>query len=171
MADPSPRQASGAPAANTHGGLMVCLATGLGVGRVRWASGTVGGALWGLPLAYLLGQVRLPIRVVVIVAICAAGIPICTAACRRLGGAKDPGSIVLDEIASMPMTFFLIPMTGLQVVFAGFLLNRAFDIAKPAPARQLEHLPEGLGVMADDWAAGIYSCLVLHLLVWLDVFA
>jgi phosphatidylglycerophosphatase A len=44
----------------------------------------------------------------------------------------------------------------------GFILFRAFDIWKPFPARQLEHLPGGWGIMADDWMAGIYAALVLH---------
>ena len=43
----------------------------------------------------------------------------------------------------------------------GFLLHRLFDITKPPPAAQLEGLPDGLGVMADDLAAAIYAALVL----------
>jgi phosphatidylglycerophosphatase A len=149
--------------------LATLLATGLGVGWSPWASGTVGAAVWGMPLAYLLETVPLPARIVAILVISAVGIPICTVAVRALGGKKDPGTIVLDEIASLPITFFLVPMTTIHpvLVLIGFLLNRGFDIVKPAPARQLEHLPDGLGIMADDWVAGIYSCLALHLLIWL----
>ena len=44
---------------------------------------------------------------------------------------------------------------------AGFLLHRLFDITKPPPARQLERLPDGLGVMADDVMASVYACLAL----------
>ncbi len=100
-----------------------------------------------------------------IAAVCAAGIPICTVAARRLGGRKDPGAIVLDEIASLPITFLMLPLQP-TVVVAGFLLHRFFDILKPQPARALERLPDGFGIMADDWIAGIYSNLALHLLVW-----
>jgi phosphatidylglycerophosphatase A len=50
---------------------------------------------------------------------------------------------------------------------AGFLLHRLFDITKPPPAAQLENLPEGLGVMADDLAAAIYACVVLYGIAWL----
>jgi phosphatidylglycerophosphatase A len=156
QADPSDRRTP----------LVTLLATGLGVGWSPWASGTVGAAIWGMPLAFLLTLAPLPVRIVAIVVIAAAGVPICTAAARDLGGKKDPGTIVLDEIASMPMTFFLVPMTNPSLALLGFFLNRAFDIAKPPPARQLEHLPDGLGIMADDWAAGVYSCLILHLLIW-----
>jgi phosphatidylglycerophosphatase A len=42
------------------------------------------------------------------------------------------------------------------------------DITKPPPARQLERLPEGLGVMADDWMAGAYACVLMTGLAWLD---
>ena len=69
----------------------------------------------------------------------------------------------------MPITFFLVApqhLTRPEIVLAGFVLNRIFDIIKPSPARNFEKLPDGLGIMADDWIAGIYSCLVLHLLLW-----
>ena len=72
----------------------------------------------------------------------------------------------MDEIVSMPITFLAVPMSSPWVVLAGFVLNRLLDIVKPPPARRLEDLPGGLGVMADDWAAGIYSCVILHLLSW-----
>lgn len=148
--------------------IAVVLATGLGIGRIPWAPGTFG-TLLGLPLAWTIG--RLPsaaLQAAVIVAVCAAGIPICTLAARRLR-AKDPGAIVLDEIASLPMTFFLVPFNAWTIV-AGFLLHRLFDITKPPPARQLERLPEGLGIMADDWIAGLYSNVALRLLVWSGIF-
>jgi phosphatidylglycerophosphatase A len=51
-------------------------------------------------------------------------------------------------------------------MMVGFALHRFFDIAKVPPARQLERLPEGLGIMADDWAAGVYSSLTLHAILW-----
>lgn len=144
----------------------VFLATGTWLGRSPVAPGTVG-TLWGIPLAWGIGLLpSVWIQVGVILAICAVGVPLCTAAVRRLGGAKDPGCIVFDEIASLPITFFLVPMNHWMVVVVGFLLHRLFDITKPPPARQLEALPEGLGIMADDWAAGVYSNLALQLLVW-----
>lgn len=153
-------------------GWAVWIATGSWVGLYTFAPGTWG-ALWGLPLAW--GVSMLPafwMQALVIVAICTAGIPICTAAARRMGGKKDPGSIVLDEIASLPITFFCLPFDHFPwdrpaVIVAGFLLHRFFDILKPQPARSLERLPEGFGIMADDWIAGIYSNLALRLVIWL----
>ncbi|MFP6666117.1 MAG: phosphatidylglycerophosphatase A [Pirellulales bacterium] len=158
---------------------VLFLATGFGFGASPKAPGTAG-SIWGLPLAWAIGQVPqvgpLPaaiVQVALIVAICAAGVPLCSSASRRLGGQKDPGAIVFDEIASLPITFFLIPWheydgAGLGVVLAaGFLLHRVFDITKPPPCRRLERLDGGLGIMADDWIAGIYSCLALHALLWI----
>ncbi|HQU42030.1 MAG TPA: phosphatidylglycerophosphatase A [Pirellulales bacterium] len=143
---------------------MIC-ATGLGVGFFPFAPGTVG-ALWGLPLTWGLQHVLPAIQAVSIVAICLAGIPICTRAARYMGGLKDPGSIVLDEIASLPIVFFLIDMNNWRIAIAGFVLHRIFDITKPPPARQLERLPEGLGIMADDCAAAVYANLALRLVLW-----
>ena len=73
---------------------------------------------------------------------------------------------MLDEIASLPITFFLVPIDSVGVAAAGFALHRLFDISKPPPIRQIERLPAGLGVMADDWMAGVYSCVALHALLW-----
>ena len=147
----------------------VILATGLWLGRIPAAPGTFG-TLGGLPLAWAISLLaNVALQGVVIVLICIAGIPICTVAARILGGPKDPGCIVLDEIASLPITFFLVPhqlMNQPLVLIVGFALHRLFDITKPPPARQLERLPEGLGIMADDWAAGVYSCLALHAILW-----
>lgn len=153
-------------------GWAVWIATGSWVGLYTFAPGTWG-ALWGLPLAW--GVSVLPaiwMQAAAIAAVCALGIPICTAAVRRLGGKKDPGSIVLDEIASLPITFFCLPFDHFPwdrpaVIVTGFLLHRLFDIFKPQPARALERLPEGLGIMADDWIAGLYSNLALRLAIWL----
>ncbi len=147
----------------------VILATGLWIGRIPFAPGTFG-TLLGLPLAWGISFLSPPwLQAVVAVAICAFGIPICTIAARLFGGKKDPQQIVLDEIAAIPITFFLVPHETLSkplVLLAGFALFRLFDITKPPPARQLEHLPTGLGIMADDWAAGVYACLALHMIMW-----
>ena len=143
------------------------LATGGGIGLVGIAPGTLG-SLWGLPLSLAIAQLpSWPLQLAVIVGLGLLGIPICTSAARTLA-MKDPGAVVWDEIASLPITFFLVPaaqMWSPTVLAAGFVLHRVFDISKPPPARQLESLPDGLGIMADDWAAGAYSCACLHLLL------
>lgn len=149
--------------------LCVCVATGLGVCRIVPAPGTVGTALFGMPLAWAVGQ--LPGSGWQLLAIAVAflvGIPIATVANRALGAAKDHQAIVWDEIAAMPIVFLLVPMANWKVALAGFALFRFFDILKPAPAGQLEQLPEGLGIMADDAMAAVYGCLALLGISWLD---
>jgi phosphatidylglycerophosphatase A len=80
---------------------------------------------------------------------------------------EDPSLVVVDELVGMLLSFFLLPLswTGLVV---GFLIFRFFDIIKPFPCRQSERLPGGLGIMADDVIAGLYTNLVLRLtaMVW-----
>ncbi len=155
------------------GAPSVFVASGFWVGRIPWAPGTWG-ALMGVPLSWGLSFVpSLAIQAGVIVALNLVGVPLCTAAVRKFGGVKDPSSLVYDEIATVPMAFFLVPSAAARqplVLLAGFLFHRLFDITKPPPARQLEHLPDGLGIMADDWAAGAYACLAMHGLHLLGVF-
>ena len=152
-----------------QGGWVVWLASGSYLGFAPLASGTFG-TLWGLPVAWAVSLLPgLPLQGLAIIVICLAGIPLCTAAARRLGATKDPGYVVFDEIASLPITFFAVSFERWEVIVLGFVLFRLFDILKPPPARQLEQLPDGLGIMADDWMAGIYSNLVLHAILWSGV--
>ena len=78
---------------------------------------------------------------------------------------KDPGCIVIDEIAGSLVTFFALP-PSIFIGIAGFVLFRIFDILKPFPIRWLEKkLPGGFGVVMDDVAAGIISNIILHLII------
>jgi phosphatidylglycerophosphatase A len=156
---------------NRGGRVAVWLATGLGVGLVVPAPGTIGG-LWGLPLTWAILQIQAPGgRLALIVAIGLMSVPICTWAARQFGQKKDPQSIVLDEIASVPIVFFAAPVINPQVWIAGYLLLRIFDISKPPPVNLLERLPAGWGIVADDMMAGIYAAVALRGLLWLDAAA
>ena len=75
---------------------------------------------------------------------------------------KDPGAIVVDEVAGMTLSVLLVPLTPTTLV-AGFVLFRIFDVAKPFPANVVQRLPGGLGVMLDDLVAGLYALLLLLL--------
>lgn len=83
----------------------------------------------------------------------------------KIKSEKDPGIIVIDEVVGQLITFLFVP-AGINWVFflIGFFVFRFFDIWKPFPARQLEKLPSGFGVMADDVMAGIYSAVVLWII-------
>jgi len=85
---------------------------------------------------------------------------------ERLLGKKDPGAVVVDEVAGQLITFLFVPWrAGGWMVFAGFLAFRLFDIWKPYPVRRLEGLGGGLGIMADDMLAGFYAAAAMSLLV------
>ena len=76
-------------------------------------------------------------------------------------GCVDPGPIVIDEVMGMMITLALVPV-GWGGMLLGFLLFRALDVFKPFPARQLEHLHGGFGVMCDDAMAAVYANLLLR---------
>lgn len=90
--------------------------------------------------------------------------------------ARDPGAIVIDEVAGQWLTY-LLPLLWIQpggalelaaFAAAGFFLFRVLDVMKPWPIRHLERLPGGIGIVADDLAAGAEAGAVLAIaLVWL----
>lgn len=89
-------------------------------------------------------------------------------------GRRDPAEVILDEFTAMPLCFLGWPALARPhgpwppwaVFMAGFLLFRLFDIAKPFGIRRLQDLPGGWGIVADDVAAALAACLVLHGSAW-----
>jgi phosphatidylglycerophosphatase A len=141
--------------------LAVAIATVGGAGYVPVAPGTVGSAV-GILVYFLtmhwpaIGQITL-VAVVSVVGIVAS-----TRAAVALGG-KDPGAVVIDEVAGQLVTLLLTGVAWPGAI-AGFLLFRILDIVKPWPAQRFEALPGGLGIMADDLMAGVYGNLILLIL-------
>jgi len=135
------------------------------VGFFPFAPGTAG-SLAALALFAFIRWIGVPaIELGAIVAVFAIGIWAATGTEVALGR-KDPGVVVIDEVLGMLITLALLPVSIAGVVL-GFLLFRALDVIKPYPAAQFEHLHGGLGIMADDAVAGLYSHLLLRLCVWL----
>jgi phosphatidylglycerophosphatase A len=140
--------------------LAIFFATGGYVGYLPIAPGTFGsalglGLLWGIRTV---GDMRLEILVLVLILVLGIW---SGSVVERYVGTVDPGIVIMDEIAGMLITMLLIPVTAISVL-AGFLVFRALDILKPWPARRLERLPGGFGIMADDVMAAIYGNLVMH---------
>lgn len=81
---------------------------------------------------------------------------------------KDSSRVVIDEAAGMCVSLLFVPVT-LSCIVAGLLLFRFFDIVKPLFIRKTEALPDGWGVMADDILAGIYTNIILQVLVYFNV--
>ena len=137
------------------------IGTFFGVGLLRPGPGTYGSAaavlLW-MGVAHVLHPVWWVLALGT--AICAAvvtwlGIPASTIVALE-SGRKDPGHVVIDEVAGQLIALIAMPANWKGAVI-GFLLFRFFDILKPPPVRQLERLPEGTGIMLDDVAAGLLA--------------
>ena len=88
----------------------------------------------------------------------------------REAGLKDPGFVVVDEVIGQWIALAGARHYNWASYLAAFALFRTFDIWKPPPVRQLEALPGGLGINADDVMAGIYAALVLFAAGWLNVY-
>jgi phosphatidylglycerophosphatase A len=130
------------------------------IGFFPIAPGTVGSAA-GVAVYLAARHSAVPyIEMILILALAAAGLAL-TRPCEQDLRRVDPGPIVIDEVMGMLLTLFMIPV-GWAGILLGFLLFRALDVAKPFPARQLERLPGGFGVMADDAMAAVYANLLLR---------
>ncbi len=91
------------------------------------------------------------------------GIPAATRVCRA-SGLKDPQFVVIDEVAGQLITLIAVPVAWKSLLL-GFILFRGFDIVKPPPVRQLEHLSEGYGIVIDDVGAGLYALAVMQVVL------
>jgi len=85
-------------------------------------------------------------------------------------GVKDPGCVVVDEVLGQWIALAGARIYNWKSFLAAFLLFRLFDIWKPAPVRQLEALPGGIGINADDALAGVYAALVLFAAGWFNLY-
>ena len=145
----------------TRAGLAI--ATSLGAGYLPVAPGTFGSAV-GLLLWLALPHI-LWMQILAIVVVAVAGSWSGNVAEEHFSK-HDPSQVVVDEVAGMMVTLVLNPTTGLLWMIAAFVLFRAADIAKPFPVNRLERLPGGIGIMADDLAAGVYANLALRACIW-----
>ena len=144
------------------------VATFFGVGFLKPGPGTYGSVvtvlLW-LLAGFLLHhntQHLLIATIIALVVSVAIGIPAATRVARE-SGRKDPGFVVIDEVAGQ-----LVALIGLTpewpYALVALLCFRFFDILKPPPIRRLEALPEGAGIVVDDLGAGVYALIVVQLI-------
>ncbi|MCF7803398.1 MAG: phosphatidylglycerophosphatase A [Candidatus Marinimicrobia bacterium] len=85
-----------------------------------------------------------------------------SAVVEQRNGITDPGLIVIDELVGMWIGLLFLPKTFVLYLFA-FLIFRIFDIVKIPPAKQLQNLHGGWGVMLDDVAAGLYTLILMQI--------
>jgi phosphatidylglycerophosphatase A len=138
------------------------LATGFGVGYSPIVSGTIG-TLIAIPIYYFLSEIPSPLYEITLIGFLFLSIWVADQA-EIYFGKKDDSRIVIDEIIGFLVTMLWVPKTVRFVIY-GFFLFRFFDILKPFPIRRIERtLKGGYGVVLDDVVAGIYACVVLHLI-------
>ena len=140
------------------------LSTWFGCGYSPFAPGTAG-SIAALGIAVLLHEAAgfsgwaFPIMGAILFtpAVWAAGIT------AQAVNRKDPSIVVVDEVIGQWISLAGAHPLNWKSYLAAFLLFRLFDIWKPPPVRQLEALPGGLGINADDAMAGVYAALLLYL--------
>jgi phosphatidylglycerophosphatase A len=141
------------------------IATGFYSGYLPKAPGTWG-SLVGVLLVFLLHALSLQIYLSVIAGLFIVGSFVAGEAEKILDN-RDPGVVVIDEIVGMLITMIAVPVTPLTMAL-GFILFRVFDIAKPFPVNFFDqHFHGGLGIMLDDVVAGIYSLIIMQLILLL----
>lgn len=147
--------------------LAIVVATFGYIGYVPFAPGTAG-SLGGLALYFFArntfgGEIELPLLFVVV----ASGIWAASVA-ERSFQKKDPGLVVIDEVAGMLLTLLWIE-ASIGVALIGFLAFRFFDIVKPFPARYCEQFHGGWGIMLDDLVAAVYAALSIRIILWMQI--
>ncbi len=143
----------------------------IGIGLYLLVRGTLMTALWSLAARNRLNLLHIAyalitLELVAIVLIVKAGIWAASRA-EKLSGVKDPSKVVIDEVAGQFLALTTVPLEyeSWWSILLAFGLFRFFDIVKPYPARRLESLHGGLGIMADDLIAGVYAALVVALVI------
>jgi len=156
---------------------LLWLAEGLGTGRLPGAPGTWGSLLGLAVFAGLLASGHLAFYVLGTTILLGLSIPLCSRA-ETLLGTHDPPSVVMDEIAAVPLCYLgwvMLESSGgplpawsaffqgpsLWLVLLGFVLFRALDAMKPPPIGVCQRLPSGWGIVADDVAAGLLAGVVV----------
>jgi phosphatidylglycerophosphatase A len=147
------------------------IATWFGCGWAPKGPGTVGslGALALVAVAMYLGPWT-GLHCLVLAALWL--VPAIWASSRMVetSGSKDPQFVVVDEVVGQWISLGGAARLNWKSLLAGFVLFRLFDIWKPWPARALEKLPRGYGIVMDDVMAGVYAALVLFLAGWFNLY-
>jgi phosphatidylglycerophosphatase A len=147
--------------------VMIAVATFFNVGKIPLAPGTWASLITTGILFLLHPRLSsVPVEILALLFITLLGIPAAGYAEKHFQK-KDPGECVIDEVAGQMICLIFLPHS-VGVYLAAFLVFRFFDILKPFPIRQLEKIGGGLGIMADDLLAGLYTLAVIHLFIWLQ---
>jgi phosphatidylglycerophosphatase A len=139
--------------------LLFSLATGFGLGLSPWIPGTIG-ALLGVPIVLLSARLAWWKQLVVVLLLCLVSGVVCELAQTSIG-ADDPGQVVADEYLTLPVATVGLPVTKHPVLLATiFVVSRLLDYVKPPPARLMESVPGGAGMVLDDIITNCYALLL-----------
>jgi len=142
------------------------LGTWFGTGFSPKAPGTVG-TLAALPLQWALLHLPVAAHWGAVALVAFVGVW----AAQRVSddsGSKDPQIVVIDEVSGVLIAMTMVRSLGLDAQLMAVVLFRIFDITKPGPVKRVERLkPAGVGIMADDWLAGVMSGVVAFALATL----
>ncbi len=144
--------------------VVLFLAEGAYAGKSPFAPGTAGTCV-GV-LLYLLLKGLSPAGYLVACVVTGAVAIASAHEAEKLLGTKDPGAVVIDEIAGFLVSMILLPPNWVWIA-GGFFLFRFFDVVKPWPLRRLQDLHGGPGIVLDDIGAGVYTNLVLQFILHL----
>ena len=143
--------------------IILLLATWFGTGFLPFVPGTWG-SLAALPFAagaYSLGDIFSCLSLLIIFFL---SIPVSGRA-SKIMKREDPSHVVIDEVAGIFATLFLVPVSWTSIA-AGFILFRIFDILKPYPVGMIDkRIKGGAGIVLDDIMAGIYANVVLRVIL------
>ena len=134
------------------------LGSGFFTGYIPIVPGTFG-SLAGLLIYYIPGFEKPIVILPAIIGFTLYGIYVGNKFDKIYG--KDPRQCTIDEIVGMWISLLFLPKQIFISILA-FIIWRAFDIVKPFPAKNLEKLEGGLGIMIDDVISGLYALIVLH---------
>lgn len=147
----------------------IIIASGFGSGFSPFAPGTAGALvaviIWTVLFYVIPFNILLVVTSLLIVLFTAAGLWSADKLESEWG--KDPSKVVVDEMVGVWIALLAVPVGNVWYILFAFLLFRFFDIFKPLGIRKMEQLEGGIGVMADDILAGIYSFLLLMGVRWL----
>ena len=138
------------------------LGSGFYTGYIPFASGTFG-SFAAVLIYFIPGFEKLYVILPVIIGCLLYGIYVGTKFEKVYG--KDPAECTIDEMVGMWISLILLPKTSFIAAIT-FVIWRALDIIKPYPARSLETLKGGLGIMIDDVVSSIYTLIIMHLIVY-----
>ncbi|MDA3925871.1 MAG: phosphatidylglycerophosphatase A [Kiritimatiellae bacterium] len=152
------------PGATAWQRFNVFIATGFGIGLITpIAPGTVG-SLPGVLLAWFMSTQNVPLQIITCIGLSLIAVPICHIA-EQVLQKKDDGRICADEWMLFPICVIGIPLHSVPFLLpVFFLVTRFCDITKPPPARGLQRITGGIGIVIDDFFASLYALVFNHLI-------